>query len=424
MRRLRRLRLSIRARLALGLGAGMLLMGLATIGVSYWLVDRSLGPQQVRPAAAQFVKAPPPAYHPGHELVLIQGKQVPTGFAARGGNVIFLQGFAADLRAQTMRGLVLEWAEVVGPMVLTSGLLGWLLATRLLRPLHSITGVAQRLSAESLDQRLALSGPRDELRDLADTFDAMLARLDAAFAGQRRFVANASHELRTPLAIMRAQIDVALSDSDVTRAELLATVRVVSEAVGRCQQLLNGLLLLARGDRRLEVGDPVDLAQVAAGALGGVLPTASAADVAVRATLRPAAVRGDPALLQRLVENLLENAVAYNHPSGWVELGTERSRDGAVVRVVNSGPDVPPGQVEGLFEPFRRLSRDRTGSGRSSGLGLSIVRAVARAHGGEAGARALPEGGLEVTVTLPVGIDAAEPAPARPVADQTVVPAS
>jgi signal transduction histidine kinase len=419
-----RLRLSIRTRLAIGLGAGMFVMGLATIGVSYWLVDRSLGPQQVRPAVARFVKGPPPGTA-GGGFALISGTQASVDVpSARPGDQIFLQGFAADLRARTMQHLVVAWAEVLGPMVVASALLGWLLATRLLRPLRSITSVAQRLSAESLDQRLALSGPRDELRDLADTFDAMLGRLDAAFASQRRFVANASHELRTPLAIMRAQVDVALSDSEVTRGELLATARVVSEAVGRCQRLLDGLLLLARSDRGLEGAEPADLAEVAARALAGVSPTSGAAGVAVRATLCPAAVRGDPALLERLVGNLLENALAYNRPSGWVEVHTGRIRDHSVVRVANSGPSVPPAQVDGLFEPFRRLSRDRTGSGRSCGLGLSIVRAVARTHGGEAGARALPEGGLEVTVRLPVGAEAGEPARAVIDANPAVVPAS
>jgi signal transduction histidine kinase len=219
---------------------------------------------------------------------------------------------------------------------------------------------------------------------------------------------------------MRAQIEVALADSEVTRAELLATARVVSEAVGRSERLLDGLLLLARSERGLQAAEPVDLAQVAAAPLAGVLPAARAAGVTVRPALSPAVVRGDPALLERLVGNLLENAVAYNQSSGWVEIRTEGGPGQSAVRVVNSGPSVPPADVEGLFQPFRRLSRDRTGSGRSAGLGLSIVRAVARAHGGDARARALPEGGLEVTVELPVEADA-DAAPTRPTNAATMI---
>jgi len=279
---------------------------------------------------------------------------------------------------------------------------GWLLSGRMLKPLRDITGTARRLSVANLHERIALEGPRDELTELADTFDGMLGRLDGAFASQRRFVANASHELRTPLAIMRAQVDVALGDPEVTRGELLAASRVVRDAVDRCERLLDGLLVLARSDRGLDAAEPVDLAESAARALDLVSAAAAERGIELRSTLGTAPVRGDPALLDRLVANLVENAVAYNGPPGWVEVVTANGGPTASVRVVNSGPPVPPDRVPVIFEPFQRLSRERTGSGRGAGLGLSIVRSVARAHGGDVCAHARAEGGLAVEVELPV----------------------
>jgi signal transduction histidine kinase len=229
----------------------------------------------------------------------------------------------------------------------------------------------------------------------------MLGRLDGAFASQRRFVANASHELRTPLAIMRAQVDVALGDPEVTRSELVATARVVRDAVDRSERLLDGLLVLARSDRGLHSAEPVDLAACAERALDAVAAAAADRGIELRSTLAPAAVRGDPALLDRLVANLLENAVVYNRAPGWIEVETVNGGPTAHVRVANSGPAVPLNRLPYLFEPFVRLAPERTGSGRSAGLGLSIVRSVARAHGGEVSARAPSDGGLAVHVELP-----------------------
>jgi signal transduction histidine kinase len=256
--------------------------------------------------------------------------------------------------------------------------------------LHQITETARRLSETNLDERIDLDGPHDELRELADTFDAMLGRLDAAFDSQRRFVANASHELRTPLAIMRTQLEVAH-----TPDELRAASVVVQQVIDRSERLVDGLLVLARADGRL-VTEPTDLAD----ALRAVVVPPDD-DVVVTITAEPAPVQGDPALLLHLATNLVDTARRNNVPNGWVRARTRTDGAEVVLEVTNSGPAVPPDAAEGLFEPFRRLAADRTAADTGAGLGLSIVRAVARTHGGEATATALPEGGLRVEVRLP-----------------------
>ncbi len=397
------LRLSIRTRLALLYGGVFFAMGLALMAISYAIVDHSLSPSGTSGTVARYISTgpgadpglPPPSTLPKGVAIVVPG--APAGADPSLG----LQGLLTDVRIQTLHSLLWKWAAVIGVMALAAGAFGWLLSGRMLEPLRDITGTARRLSVANLHERIDLAGPRDELKELADTFDGMLGRLDAAFDSQRRFVANASHELRTPLAIMRAQIDVALCDPDVTRAELIGTSRVVRDAVDRCERLLDGLLLLARSDRGLDGTKPVDLAESAARALDVVSAAAGEHGVELRSTLGPAVVRGDPALLDRLVANLVENAVAYNRASGWVEVSTANGGPTARVLVANSGPPVPAERLPDIFEPFQRLSRERTGSGRGAGLGLSIVRSVARAHGGEVIARARTGGGLDVEVELP-----------------------
>ncbi|HXM55214.1 MAG TPA: ATP-binding protein [Candidatus Dormibacteraeota bacterium] len=399
---------SIRARLALVYGGAFFGMGLVLMAVSYLIVDHSLSPAATSSTVARFVGSVPPGalpFPPGvpppGRLIVSTGGEIGGG-AGAGQAGVALQTLIGDVRVQTLRRLLWAWVAVVALLGLAAGVGGWLLAGRMLRPLRDITGTARRLSVANLHERIGLEGPRDELKELADTFDGMLGRLDDAFASQRRFVANASHELRTPLAIMHTQIDVALGDPGVSRTELLGTTRVVRDAVERCERLLDGLLVLARSDRGLDAAEPVDLSESARRALEAVAEVAAERDIALRPALGTAVVRGDRALLDRLVANLVENAVAYNRPAGWVEVTTANGGSTARVRVANSGPPVPEDAVPALFEPFRRLSRERTGSGRGAGLGLSIVRSVARAHGGDAVARPLPEGGLAIEVDLPV----------------------
>jgi signal transduction histidine kinase len=308
-----------------------------------------------------------------------------------------------EFRDETLSNLVARSLVGLVGVGAASVVLGWWLAGRALRPLHRITDTARRLSETNLDERIGLDGPHDELRELADTFDAMLGRLDAAFDSQRRFVANASHELRTPLAIMRTQLEVAR-----TPEELQAASEVVQHVIERSERLLDGLLVLARADGQLAT-QPTDLADALLSA--SVSPSADAVEVTI--TADPAPVDGDPALLLHLARNLLENACRHNLPTdGWVSASTGVSGDDAVLEVTNSGPVVPADAVERLFEPFRRLAADRTEGDTGAGLGLSIVRAVARAHGGEVTAQPLPEGGLKVEVRLPAALTSI-PKPSR-----------
>ncbi|MEV4710199.1 HAMP domain-containing sensor histidine kinase [Micromonospora sp. NPDC049374] len=277
-------------------------------------------------------------------------------------------------------------------------------AGRALRPLHQVTATARRLGETTLDQRIGYSGADDEVAELADTFDAMLDRIAAAFEAQKRFVANASHELRTPLAVMRTEIDVTLSDDEADTAEYRRMATVVRDASERANGLVDALLVLARSEaqtgRRLGRRSEFDLAAGTVNALSAVRREVERIKLAVQTSLEPAPVVGDPGLLDRLAGNLIENAVRYNHLHGrlWVRTGSDGQRSWLVVG--NTGFEVDQADVPGLFEPFRRGGRERTGA-RGSGLGLSIVRAVCDAHGGTVTAVAQPGGGLEVTVSLP-----------------------
>ncbi|GAA2513181.1 HAMP domain-containing sensor histidine kinase [Pilimelia columellifera] len=316
--------------------------------------------------------------------------------------------------------LLLAWAfgdleqavllEAVAAFVVISAagtVAGYLLTGRALRPIHHVTATARRLSEQTLDQRIGYRGANDEIAELAGTFDAMLDRLGQSFETQKRFVANASHELRTPLAVMRTEIDVTLSDPDADAADLRRMATIVRDASERANGLVDALLVLARSEAQASRGlarrEPTDLADGVGGALAAMRREIDRVQIHVDEHLAPATVAGDPDLLGRLAGNLIENAVRYNHLHGrlWVHTGIV---DGAAQLVVgNSGFEVAQRDVPGLFEPFRRGGRERTGA-RGSGLGLSIVRAVCDAHGGTVSAEAhpAPEGGLKVTVRLPL----------------------
>jgi signal transduction histidine kinase len=278
------------------------------------------------------------------------------------------------------------------------------IAGRALRPLHQVTQTARRLGEETLDQRIRYTGADDEVAELAGTFDAMMDRIGGSFESQKRFVANASHELRTPLAVMRTEIDVTLADPDADVAEFRRMAIVVRDASERANALVDALLVLARSEaaagRRLAKKVPADLATGARAALEAGRSEISRLGLQVSEELESAPVVGDPSLLDRLAGNLMENAVRYNHFQGriWIRTGSDDSHSWLIVG--NTGFEVDAVDVPGLFEPFRRGGRERTGA-RGSGLGLSIVRAVADAHGGAVAAKALDGGGLEVTVSLP-----------------------
>ena len=376
--------------------------------------------------------------------------------------------FAKLVRAQARTELLRSGGFAFAVIVVAGLAAGYLLAGQALQPVSRVTAAARRLSTETLDSRIALEGPDDELKELADTFDAMLARLDAAFDSQRRFVANASHELRTPLAVIRTEVDVTLADADATVAELRTMGEVVRDASVRADRLVDALLVLARSEAQARVGlelrEPVDLAELLPAALAALDGEATERGVTIDAQADVALTEGDPHLLERLVGNLVENAVRHNLTGGWVTVRTGLVEPGAPawddpptepagfvpagfgpagvgpdrsvpdrvrpdrggpdrpaagseqaptdsgpgspaaavqLAVVNSGPIVPAQTVDDLFEPFRRGGTARTGS-RGAGLGLSIVRAVAAAHGGQVVARPLAGGGLLVVVRLPV----------------------
>ncbi|WP_037857458.1 sensor histidine kinase [Streptomyces sp. NRRL S-340] len=279
---------------------------------------------------------------------------------------------------------------------------GYAMAGRVLAPLGRITRTARAVAGSDLSRRIELDGPDDELKELADTFDDMLERLQRAFTAQQRFVGNASHELRTPLAINRTLLEVHLSDpqAPVELQQLGKTLLATNE---RSEQLVEGLLLLARSDNQIVERKPVDLAEVASQAIDQVHGEAEAKGVRIRGERKPAVVQGNGVLLERIALNLVQNAVRYNIPEdGWVEVTTDVGHGQAVLVVTNTGPVVPAYEVDNLFEPFRRLRTERTGSDKGVGLGLSIVRSVARAHGGHIAAQPREGGGLVMRVTLPV----------------------
>ncbi|MBN3931920.1 HAMP domain-containing histidine kinase [Streptomyces verrucosisporus] len=279
---------------------------------------------------------------------------------------------------------------------------GYVMAGRVLSPLERITRTAQRVAGSDLHRRIELDGPDDELKELADTFDQMLDRLDRAFTAQQRFVANASHELRTPLAINRTLLEVQLSDPGAS-PELVQLGKTLLATNERSEQLVEGLLLLARSENEIVDRKSVDLAEVASQAVEQVRGEAQEGSVELRGVRRPAYVQGSGVLLERVALNLVQNAVRYNVPGeGWVSVDTRAQPGQAVLVVENTGPVVPAYEVDNLFEPFRRLRTERTGSDKGVGLGLSIVRSVVRAHGGAVTARPREEGGLVVRVTLPV----------------------
>ncbi|WP_067968812.1 sensor histidine kinase [Nocardiopsis trehalosi] len=304
----------------------------------------------------------------------------------------YIENVLAEVTRFSVLALVIVGLLAVG--------LGYVVAGRALSPLHKITRIARRLSERSLHERIALGGPDDEIRELADTFDGMLERLDHAFDGQRRFVANASHELRTPLAINRTLLEVALSDPEASQ-DLRTVGRTLLETNARHEHLIDGLLFLAKSDRELDVRTGVDMGEVAETVLSQLAAEIERSGLAVRSDLRAAPVSGDPVLLERLVANLVENALRYNVADGEITVRAGIYDGSPAVQVENSGPVIPGYEIEGLFEPFRRGSGDRVRSSRSAGLGLSIVRSVVRAHGGTVSVWPRSGGGLVVTVRLP-----------------------
>jgi signal transduction histidine kinase len=323
-------------------------------------------------------------------------------------NTVFNPATPGDLQIRTtehgpgLARLLVEYNVMLAVLVAIACGLAWLVAGRMLRPLRQITDTAHRITGDDLHQRLALDGPADELTELADTFDAMLDRLEAAFTGQQLFAANAAHELRTPLAVMRAELDLLLTGPEPSPAEVRDTATRLRRTVLSSERLLERLLILTRGMLAPEDREPVPLDQITWHALAAAADTARAQGLTIRPGLELARAYGDPSLLGEVAGNLIGNAVKYNCPDGWIAVDTRTDGDLAVLEISNSGQRIADADLAGLLEPFRRAGQQRTGT--SSGLGLSIVRAIVAAHDGELGLRALAGGGLAVRVSLPAAL--------------------
>jgi signal transduction histidine kinase len=383
-------RWTIRLRLTVLFGALFFLAGAVLLGVTYFLVNQRLegrgGFDRDNQSMAEFrsqlqaLPQNPQAWETIREEIMAEQERY---------------------REETLDSLLTQGAVALLVVGLAAGGFSWLVAGRALYPLQRITETARRIAGadgagRGLHERIALAGPGDEVKELADTFDVMLERLDRSFDGQRRFVANASHELRTPLALNRALVELA-----VTRPEATAETRRLGESLltvnERHERLIDGLLTLADAEQEITERTPVDLAEVA----GHVLDQAAPGTVEMVRDLGAASTAGDAILLERLSQNLVENAIRHNVPDGWLAVTTRVAGDQALLTVSNTGPVVPGYEIEALFQPFSRRGRERTDGGRSFGLGLSIVRAIARAHGGDAQAAPREGGGLVVQVTLP-----------------------
>jgi signal transduction histidine kinase len=384
-------KLTIRARLTLVYGGLFLFAGVLLLGVTYVLLSNAL-PNE----ASTNVSSAPGAGQPTQSTPGTgQASPPPAG------------SLVTDIRDET-------WHDALDALLTQGGIalavvgaaaiaLGWLIAGRLLQPLHRVTETAGRIADapaadRGLHERIALDGPHDEIKDLAETFDRMLERLDHSFDGQRRFIANASHELRTPLTLNRALLEVAVHRRNASE-EVRQLGETHLEVNARYERLIDGLLLLARSEREVTERSFVDLADITK----HVVAQATPGTVTIRTEARPAPTTGNPVLLERLVQNLVENAIRHNvERDGWAMITSDTRPDGSIVlQASNTGPVVPPYEIPTLFEPFSRYAAHRPSGSQSTGLGLSIVRAVARAHDGDVHAESRDGGGLIVTVTLP-----------------------
>jgi signal transduction histidine kinase len=388
-----RTRLSARARLTLLYTSLFALGGAALVLITYLLVAHTLDttttakiPAATQQAIAQCVQE---AQAAGSDSAARAEEKCSAAYANG------VQAGASAQRSTTLNHLLTYSLLSLLGFTLFAALAGWILAGRILRPVHRLTAAARAASEQNLSQRIALRGPRDELRELADTFDTMLERLDRAFTSQRQFIANASHELRTPLTVMRTAIDVVLAKPEPTRDELVSMAADIRQGVDHAERLITVLLILARNDQARALTDPLDLAAVAEDALEGRTANGTTTTTA----LDEAPVTGDRVLLERLVANLLDNAERYNITGGTVSISTTTNNNSSLVRVVNTGPVVPPDQVDRLFLPFTRLD-DRTRH-EGYGLGLALVSSIATVHSGSVHATAVSTGGLDITVSLP-----------------------
>jgi signal transduction histidine kinase len=387
---------TIRLRLTALYGGLFLASGAALLAITYVLVARQFN-------SRFFISAGKPEIvgavtDSGSGVVLKGGGKVTAPVTTIGPTPEQIVAAAKAQSAAALHQVLINSAVALAIMAVISIWLGWLVAGRALRPLRTITDTARDISARNLNRRLALTGPDDEIKELGNTFDSLLERLEASFEAQRQFVANASHELRTPLTFERALVEVALADPDASAETLRQACEQVLVVGDQQERLIEALLTLSRSQRGLERREPIDLAAVAAEALR-TAPKVNDG-IVIEASLEPAPTRGDPRLVERLVANLVDNALHHNVRDGRLVLTTKTDAGRAVVTVANTGPLIPANQVGRLFQPFQRLGAERT-SANGVGLGLSIVAAIASAHAATLIARPESEGGLFVEVDFP-----------------------
>jgi signal transduction histidine kinase len=388
-------RWSVRLRLTVLYGALFLASSAVLLGVTYVLVRR-------RYTNNFFVVTGTN----GDPINAITSTKVvpPFDVPTVGPGVISKQDLTASAHHQTaaaLHQLLLNSGIALGIMAIASIWLGWLVAGRALGPLRTITNAARDISASNLHRRLALAGPDDEVKQLANTFDDLLERLEASFAAQRQFVANASHELRTPLTLGRTLVEVALADPDATVETLRATCERVLAAGEQQERLIEALLTLSRSQRGLDHHEPFDLAVLAADVLETRSRDAEPSGVRIDSALEPARASGDPRLGERLVANLVDNAARHNRDGGRVAVATGTRGGRSFLTIANTGPVISGGDLERLYQPFHRCNGVRNGDDGGLGLGLSIVQAIATAHGATLETRAQPSGGLDIEVTFP-----------------------
>ena len=383
----------MRVRLAVFYAIVFLLAGVMLLALTYTLAAALLLPSAARP---------PKMLTPQERELLALCKPLPASASllAKCNHLIGSLGAGPQARGDALAALRIASAIGLGILAIIAVGLGWLVSGRALRPVRSITEAARRASELRLGQRLALTGPDDELKELADTFDVMLERLDAAFTSQKRFVANAAHELRTPLTAMRTAIEVTLSKPSRTPEQLEAMALRVKRSVERAEATVEALLALATSEIGPATVDAIDLATAAEDALDATHVAIDQRQIKVEAALEPAPARGDRVLVERMIANLVENAVRHNHPAGWIGIRTVEQAGGAVFEIANTGPTITVEQIPTLFEPFAR-AQHRLNSSDGVGLGLSIASAIARAHNTTITARPRPGGGLQMSVTIP-----------------------
>ncbi|MEN3280567.1 MAG: hypothetical protein V7607_1707 [Solirubrobacteraceae bacterium] len=402
-------RRTVRLRLTLLYGGAFLASGAALLAITYLLVVNNTSGfvfTSEDGASGSVVASP---NRPSTDRQAPDVRRSPDQRTGPGGGASQPQPQSEQLGAQARRQhasvlhqLLIQSGIALGAMTLVSIALGWIVAGRVLRPLRTITAAARAISATNLHERLSLQGPNDELKELGDTFDGLLARLESSFESQRQFVANASHELRTPLARQRTVAQVALADPDATVESLRAAHERVLFSGAQQERLIEALLTLTRGQAGIDRREPFDLASITAQILAARRPEAERRGLDVHAALAPAAAAGAPRLVERVVANLVDNALRYNVAGGHVEVATEADAEHAVLSVINSGPMVPTAAVQRLMQPFQRLGPERTSNAPGVGLGLSIIQAIASAHDATLIVRPRARGGLHVAVRFPI----------------------